>query len=138
MKSKKYKKTVKKPLYIYVAGPITADPDDNIHDVPRVVHWNVKKAINVTIKLMEKGHYAFTPHLSHFINLEMNRKSFTKEFWYKYDYGWLEKCDALFYISSSPGTDAELVWAKKHGMRIFYSLKDVPTVINKKSLKRAD
>jgi hypothetical protein len=129
-KTKKTKKV--KPMYIYVAGPITADVDDNIHDIPRVVYWNVKRAIRVSIELMKKGHYVFTPHLSHFINLEMHEKSFTKEFWYKYDYGWLAKCDALYYIAPSPGADAELEWAKKHKLKIFYSLDEVPDITSKK------
>lgn len=77
---------------------------------------------------MKKGHYVFTPHLSHYINIETHENNFTKDFWYRYDYGWLEKCNAFFYIKSSIGADAELEWAKKHGLKIFYSLDDVPTV----------
>lgn len=122
------KNKIIKPLYIYVAGPITAKTNDNINDIPRIVHLNVKKAIFVSIELIKKGHYVFTPHLDHFLNIEVEKEVFTNEFWYKYDYGWLKKCDALFYIESSRGADNELKWAKKHGLKIFYSLDEVPTV----------
>jgi hypothetical protein len=117
---------MKKRLKIYVAGPITPR-GASAHEAPRVVQKNVDKAIDIGIELMKRGHLPFIPHLSHYINLRTD-ESFPAEFWYSFDFPWMDVCDALFYIGSSLGADKELEYAKKKKMTIYYSLFEVPSI----------
>jgi len=115
------------PLFIYVAGPYKPITDD-IHDAARIAHQNTRKAILIGNALIERGHYVFIPHLTHYLHLEMVSKSLPSEFWYKYDLAWLAKCNALYYIAKSKGADIELRWARKHMLKIFHHLDEVPRV----------
>ena len=111
-------------LKIYVAGPYTPR-DADIHDAVRVAHQNTIKAIKAGIKIIEKGHIPFIPHLTHFIHLE-TENPLPVEFYYWYDMAWLEHCDALLYLGKSKGADKELEWARQHGLRIFFSIDEIP------------
>ena len=121
-------------MKIYVAGkyaPHTLeDCNNDLHAVSRIVNNNTKDAIRCGIELIRLGHIPYIPHLSHFIFLELkeNEPDLPREFWYKFDYEFLEHCDALFLLSHSRGADKELQWAKEHGLQIFYSLSEVPKV----------
>lgn len=101
------------PLKIYVAGPISADTKEGILA-------NVEVAKRVTVELIKKGHYPYTPHLLCLLGHEQ-----TWEFWMKFDEQFLRCCDAFFHIAPSRGTDLELALAKELGMKIFYSLEEV-------------
>jgi len=109
-----------KSMKIYIAGPYTAK---SVRDV----HLNVYKAIEIAVKIWKKGHYPYIPHLTHFVwthpsgNLEY-------EDWMKWGKVWLECCDALFLLNNSPGADQELKYAKKLGLKIYYSINDIPEV----------
>jgi len=113
-------------LKIYVAGPYTPSTTDG-HDAPRIAHKNTLKAIKAGIAIIEKGHIPFIPHLTHFIHLETERP-LPAEFYYEYDMEWLQYCDALLYLGKSRGADRELEWAKRHGLKIFWSVKDIPAL----------
>jgi hypothetical protein len=39
---------------------------------------------------------------------------------------WVERCDAIYVIGASPGTDSELTVATARGMPVYRSLADVP------------
>ena len=104
------------PLKIYVAGPTSAATRKGILA-------NVEVAKKVTVELMKKGHYPYTPHLLCLLEHDQ-----PWEFWMAFDEQWLRCCDALFYIAPSPGTDIELALAKELGMYIFYSLDEVEPV----------
>jgi Domain of unknown function (DUF4406) len=117
-------------MKIYVAGPYTPTPDVNIHDAARVAHKNTLNAIRAGIRIIEKGHIAFIPHLSHYVHLETEH-GLPKEYYYQYDMEWLKHCDALFLLGHSNGADKELEWAQKNGLRIYYDLFDIPTVVRK-------
>lgn len=121
---------LRKPMVVYIAGPYTATKGD-MHDAPRVAHHNTENAIRAGIEVMKKGHFAYIPHLTHFIHLQMrDDEAMTNGFWYQYDINWLEKCEALLYLGSSRGADAELKWAQEHNLKIFYSLDEIPNVSN--------
>jgi hypothetical protein len=106
-------------MRIYIAGPYTADH-------PRKVLENVNKAIDIGIMLMQKGHSVFIPHLSHYIHMRPNCPFEYKEY-LKSDLEWLMVSEALFYIGQSPGADLELLAAKELGIKIFYSIAEVPS-----------
>ena len=112
-------------MKIYVAGPYGAQEWEKAeHDVCRTVHHNVREAIEVGIALIEKGHTPFIPHLSHFIQMEMEYP-LPPAYWYSLDKEWLAVCDALFYMGSSYGADAELELAKELGLKVFTTLDEV-------------
>lgn len=106
-----------KPLRTYIAGPISADTHEGVMQ-------NVKVAEEITVKLIEKGHYPYTPHL--LLHLDCPIRDW--DFWMNFDDQWLQQCEALFYIAPSKGADIELARAKELGLQIFYSLDEVPNV----------
>jgi len=117
-------------MKIYVAGSYTPKNCDP-HDAPVIAHRNVKKAIEVFWKLVEKGHYPYLPHLTHFVHLETPEKAppLSQDFWYKFDLEWLKCCDAIFMMpgwETSKGARLEHEAAKKLGLKIYYSIDEVP------------
>ena len=111
-------------MKIYVAGPYTPSKSD-LHDAARIAHKNTLRAIRAGIAIIERGHIPFIPHLTHFIHLE-TRKPLPRDFYIQYDSIWLRYCDAMLYLGKSSGADRELKMAKDKGLRIFYSVSDIP------------
>ncbi|MCL5434624.1 MAG: hypothetical protein M1559_02855 [Candidatus Marsarchaeota archaeon] len=117
-----------KPLAIYVAGPYTPQTND-IHDAARLANINTQNAIDAGIEVLKKGHFPYIPHLSHYVHLRMkDGDALPKEAWYSFDMTWLAKCDALLYLAPSFGADAELKWAREHGMKIFLRIEEIPDI----------
>ena len=113
---------------IYVAGPY-CPKDCTIHDASRIAQHNTDKAIEVTNALIEKGHFVFTPHLSHYVHIHYSCKRDYGYWWYDEDMTFLKHwATALFFIAPSNGANAELAYAKKLGLKIYYKLDDVPTI----------
>ena len=117
-----------KPLKIYVAGPYCPH-DCSLHDASRIAQKHVDKAIEIGNALIEKGHYVFVPHLSHYIHIHYSCKRDYGIWWYAEDLTFLDRwANALFYIASSKGADLELAFAEKKGLQIFRSLEEIPNV----------
>lgn len=96
---------------VYVAGPISADPIGG-----------TRAALDVASKLLFHGYMPFVPHLCVFWELT-NPTPY--ETWLKYDFVWLERCDALLRLpGKSPGADREVEHARKLGRPVFYGLAD--------------
>lgn len=108
-------------LTIYVAGPYSADTEKG-----RLA--NTQKAMDIALALIKKGHYPYIPHLSHFVDIHAKEQGIdlSWEFWMHFDFVWLEKCDALFFISESPGANMELGRMDELGRKVFYDLGEVP------------
>lgn len=109
-------------MIIYIAGkysaPTWGERTKNTHE-----------AIDLGIHLIDLGHYPVIPHLTHFIDERMDYLGFPPrdaEYWYRFDNKIIPKCDALFLRSHSKGADAELELAKSLGLKIYYSLTEVP------------
>ena len=112
-------------MRIYIAGPY-APTDTTLHNASRKAQQNVDKAIEVANALIEKGHYVFVPHLSHYIHIHYSCKRDYHEWWYKEDNTFLEHwAEALFFIGESKGANQELELARKKGLVIFTSLDEV-------------
>jgi hypothetical protein len=111
-------------MIIYVAHPYTPDVEDK-HEAARLAHKNVQESIQVSLKLIKLGHYPYNPLLTHYLHLEQDG-TIPKEFWYRYDFVFLDYCDALLYLGQSNGTDRELEYAKKIGLAIFYAVDEIP------------
>jgi hypothetical protein len=115
-------------LKIYVAGPYTA-PDDDGHEA------NTQHAIDAGIRVFEKGHYPYIPHLTHYVDLRARRigAKLSWEDYIKWDTPWLKTCDALLYLGKSKGADLELELARKLKKQIFFSLSEIPVVTHRVS-----
>lgn len=104
---------------IYVAGPLTN---------PSVFgeFQNVKRASEVGVALMGKGHDVFVPHAATW-PLELLGAHHPHQRWLDMDFGIMKAwATALYLIGSSPGADAELELAESLGLPVFHSLDEVP------------
>lgn len=123
------------PLRIYIAGPY-CPINTTLHDASRIAQRNVDRAIEVFHKLKAKGHHPFVPHLSHYIHIHPTSLEDYGDWWYGYDltfiYNW---ANALYYIAPSRGADLELSLAQKLGLDIFYSVDEVPIIVQEGSAK---
>jgi hypothetical protein len=116
------------PLRIYVAGPYCPMLCD-LHDASRLAQRNTDVAIVIGNALIEKGHFVFVPHVSHYIHTHASCKRDYGEWWYDEDMTFLDHwATALYYISPSKGADLELQKAQQLGLKIFRSLDEVPEI----------
>jgi hypothetical protein len=109
---------------IYVAGPYTAP-------TPRKVLANVQRAMDAGLYIHQLGHYPFVPHLTHYLEHYARRihgKGLPWEAWLRMDQQWLAACDALFFLSPSPGALQELQFASAHGLVIYEHLQEIPVL----------
>ena len=85
------------------------------------------RAIDAGIKLLQKGHLPYIPHLTHWVDKRAQELgiNFTWEDYMNYDDKWLQLCDAILYLGSSTGADIELQRAKDLGLKIYYNIKDI-------------
>ncbi len=107
-----------KRLKIYVAGPITSDN-------PEEVRKNILKARKVGEAILKKGHFPYVPHV-HFSGWDVDIYEYYDTF-QAHGEEIIEKwADALFFISSSNGANAERAKAEKLGLKIFTNLEEIP------------
>ena len=112
-------------MIIYVAGKYNASTDGE-----RLKNTN--KAIDAGIKIINKGHYAHIPHLTHWIEKRMDyigEPPRENSFWYVFDNKIMPVMEGFIKISKdgeSTGADAEELLAKKLGLKIFESLEEIP------------
>lgn len=108
-----------KSLLIYVAGPYTADTIGGRLD-------NMMNAIYAGKWILERGHFPFIPHFTHFFDqVHWDCPPSYKEYC-AWDMAILERCDALLFIDHSPGADKELARAEELGLIIFYDADSIP------------
>lgn len=111
------------PLLIYVAGPYSADTG-------RQRAFNVCRALEAGLAILEKGHWPFIPHLTHFFDKwhcwEGFEPAIEAETYMQWDFVILRRCDGLLYLSPSPGADRELELARQIGVPFWTSIEDVP------------
>ncbi len=100
-----------KPL-IYIAGPYTKGD----------VELNVRNALAMAEKVIQKGGLPFVPHLSHFWHLEHPKDL---RWWYSYDIELLKRCDCLVRLmGESEGADNEVLVATELRIPV-YSASEV-------------
>jgi len=121
MQGKNLLRAKNKRLKIYIAGPYTASSK-------REILMNVNNAIDVGIRVWEKGHYPYIPHLTHFVKARPEFKLLWKDF-IEWNRPWIDCCDALLYLRKSKGADIEKEYAQSKEKMIFKSLKEIPTVL---------
>ena len=114
-------------MRIYIAAPYNPVGAKDKHEAIQLAAKNVSRAIEAAIALIEKGHYPFVPHLTHYIHTHPSCPRDYGEWWYEYDMTFLDHwAEALLYLAPSKGADAELQHAKEIGLKIFYSVDEVP------------
>jgi len=109
-------------MLIYVAGPYSAD-------IKAERDHNVTVADEIGRILTKKGHVPFVPHKMTWRWEEDADLSYDD--FLRVDFVFLNLCDALFFIGPSPGANKELAQAQQQGKRIFYSLSEVPVVVQR-------
>jgi nucleoside 2-deoxyribosyltransferase len=84
------------PIKVYIAGPYTkGDPVINTHN-----------AIKAGEMLASFGFVPFIPHLTHFWHFLYPHDA---DYWYRYDFNWLDTCDCLLRLpGESKGADEEM------------------------------
>ena len=110
-------------MKIYIAGPLTTNPDETFHRDSDIFDKNVRFATAIALKLIKMGHTPYIPH-RHIGGLEgdltydviMNIHATFIKHW----------ADALFFIGPSRGSNIELREAEKKGIPVFTSMEQVP------------
>ena len=102
-------------IRVYVAGPYSSD---NILDV----FENMRRGINLSIKVFQFGMAPFCPWLDYQFSLMNNGMRFTVEDYYKYSMAWLEVSDAILLTDGwreSKGAMAEVDRALELNIPVF-------------------
>jgi hypothetical protein len=111
-------------MRIYIAAPLSAPTFEKMEQ-------NAQTAIEAGVMLLQAGHTPFIPHLTLYVDkyYQDNGMSIDGELDYedymRYDFAWLRLCDAILYLSSSPGADREFAIAEQIGLKVFRSVKEV-------------
>ena len=95
--------------HIFIAGPYAGDQA-----------INVRNALKVADRLLERGYVPYVPHLTHFWDLVFPR--FRLE-WITLHANWLRRCDALLRLPGlSAGADEEVDLAHTLDIPVFTSV----------------
>jgi len=101
----------------------------DVHDAARIAQQNVDRVIEAANYIHDIGHYAFVPHLTHYLHIHYSCKVDRGVWYYEYDNTFLDHWATSFlYLASSYGADKELDRAKKLGLKIYYNLYEIPRV----------
>jgi hypothetical protein len=104
-------------MLIFVAGPY-----GDAKDYWTIEH-NILRADRVARDIAALGHEPICPHnLTRHWELD---KRLCKDDWIRIDNALLRKCDALFFIAWSPGTEAEVRLAQDLMLPIYYRLEEI-------------
>ena len=118
-------------MFILIAGPYRSGTNDD----PKLMQLNLQALQSVALPLFRKGHI---PIVGEWVALPLIYLAGSKrpgdEAWEEIQYPvahkLLEKCDAVLRLpGASKGADEDVRIAKERGLKIFYSLQDVPTIV---------
>ena len=111
-------------LKIYIAAPYSAETEEERAR-------NVESAIDAALVLFQKGHFPYTPHLTHWVDKRVKETNIAMEWedYMQWHRPWLEACNAFLYLNSSKGADLELQMAKDLGKPIFYSIEKISACV---------
>jgi len=105
---------------IYVAGPISADTDED-------VQANYRRGQEIGEQLRQLGHMVFVPH--NYVLLYRGSHRLPQDVYDQlltFDFSIIENwATALYFIAPSPGANRERVLAEKLGLKIFSDISDV-------------
>ena len=91
-------------ILVYIAGPYTS-PDPVM---------NTKLAVEAFHRILDAGHAAYCPHLSHFADQQTPRPY---EDWMALDFEIIQRCDMVLRLpGDSTGADREVAFAQQHNI----------------------
>ncbi|WP_343690952.1 hypothetical protein [Chitinophaga sp.] len=117
-------------MLILIAGPYRSGTNDD----PQLMKENLDKLEAVALPLFRKGHI---PFIGEWMALPLIKLAGSKqpgdaaweEIQYPVAHRMLEKCDAVLRIAgASKGADADVKKAQEMGLKVYYSLEEVPSV----------
>ena len=118
---------------ILIAGPYRGGTNDD----PLLIKKNLDKLESVALPLFRKGHI---PMIGEWVALPLMHLAGSKEIGdsilddikYPVAHRLLEKCDAILRLEgASKGADNDVRIAKERGLKIYYSLDEIPDLIDK-------
>jgi hypothetical protein len=122
---------INKALWILVAGPYRSGTNDN----PELIEANVKAMNEMALKVLHKGHM---PILGEWIALPLIKEAGSKkigdaifnEIFHPIAIRLQDKLDAVLRIGgASQGADEMVNQAQKKGLKVYYSLDEIPELI---------
>jgi len=120
-------KQTAKRFYIYVSGPYSPTAEESAADKgEQAIQQNIEEARQIAFALIRKGHIPFVPHTM-MAGWE-DRYSIDRKVAIDLCERWVARCDAFFFIGSSPGAESERKVAVELGLPIYRNLEDVPEV----------
>jgi hypothetical protein len=120
-------------MMILIAGPYRGGTNDD----PILIKKNLDNLESVALPLFRKGHI---PMIGEWVALPLMHLAGSKEIgdniWNEIQYPiahrLLEKCDAVLRLEgASKGADNDVRIAKERGLKIYYSLDEIPNLIEK-------
>ena len=113
-------------IRVYIAGPIsnggTADAETRLA--------NVRKAIDVFLRLTELGYAPLAPQLTEWIEILIGRR-IAHATWMAIDLPWVEACELLFRMEGpSTGADLEVAHARRHGVPVVFSFEELSELMD--------
>jgi len=118
-----------KPECIYIACRLTAP-----HPIEYL--YNLKQSLKAAAEIWRKGHYPYAPGLDYILYLELDGEyGAGGRLPYEAGLEWLRRCDAILFLNGlieepfSSGVEAECDEAHRIGMKMYYSLDEIPKVI---------
>jgi len=118
---------------ILIAGPYRGGTNDD----PELIKKNLDRLESVALPLFRKGHI---PMIGEWVALPLMRLAGSKkigddiwdEIQYPVAHQLLEKCDAVLRLEgASKGADNDVKIAQERGLKIYYSLEEIPDLIQK-------
>jgi hypothetical protein len=118
-------------MMILIAGPYRGGTNDN----PELMQKNLEKLESVALPIFRLGH---VPMIGEWVALPLLHLAGSKkpgdETWNEIQYPvahrLLEKCDAVLRLEgASAGADNDVKIAKERGLKIYYSLAEIPPLL---------
>lgn len=120
-------------MMILIAGPYRGGTNDD----PILIKKNLDKLESVALPLFRKGHI---PMIGEWVALPLMHLAGSKaigdpiwdEIQYPVAHRLIEKCDAVLRLEgASKGADEDVRIAKERGLKVYYSLEEIPDLIQK-------
>jgi len=115
-------------MMILIAGPYRSGTNDD----PKLIQKNMDYLESVALPIFRLGHM---PIVGEWLALPIMKLAGSKrigdevfqEIQYPVAHRMLEKCDAILRLEgASKGADADVKKAKERGLKVYYSLEEVP------------
>ena len=118
-------------MLILIAGPYRSGTNDD----PKLIQKNLENLEAMALPIFRKGH---VPMIGEWVALPLMQLAGSKkmgdEIWNEIQYPvahrLLDKCDAVLRIAGeSKGADQDVEIARQRGLKIYYSLEDIPNIL---------